>query len=131
MVLGNILAFSLLTGFLMRWNNGDVRRMTSGIDTFKRMDTDQEGEHNLPWFPPPFIGRDENVSHITNMLLLDPRIRGVHITGAPAIGKSHLAVHVGYELVGHGVNIRYLQSSGRSPADIPPEKLPLCSRCLY
>ena len=114
MLLASILAVPLLAGcayFGMNWAGGDVGKTASDVQTFKRMSANQEGEHNLPWFPPPFIGRDENVSHITNMLLLDPRIRGVHITGAPAIGKSHLAVHVGYELVGHGVNIRYIDVS--------------------
>ena len=113
-LLASILAVPLLAGcayFGMNWAGGDVGKTASDVQTFKRMSANQEGEHNLPWFPPPFIGRDENVSHITNMLLLDPRIRGVHITGAPAIGKSHLAVHVGYELVGHGVNIRYIDVS--------------------
>ena len=110
MLLASILAVPLLAGcayFGISW----VGKTASDIDIFTRMAANQEGEHNLPWFPPPFIGREENVSHITNMLLLDPCIRGVHITGAPAIGKSHLAVHVGYELVGHGVNIRYIDVS--------------------
>ena len=114
MLLASILAVPLLAGcayFGISWVGGDVGKTASDIDIFTRMAANQEGEHNLPWFPPPFIGRDENVSHITNMLLLDPRICGVHITGAPAIGKSHLAVHVGYELVGHGVNIRYIDVS--------------------
>ena len=77
----------------------DIKDINTGI---------KEGEHNLPWFPPPFIGRDENVSHITQWLLYNSSVRGVHITGAPAIGKSHLAVNVGYKLVGQGVNIKYI-----------------------
>ena len=122
MLLASILAVPLLAGcayFGMNWAGGDVGKTASDVQTFKRMSANQEGEHNLPWFPPPFIGREENVSHITNMLLLDPCIRGVHITGAPAIGKSHLAVHVGYELVGHGINIRYIDVSEMQLLDDP------------
>ena len=110
-VLASVLLLAGCAYFGVRWADGDIGKTASDLETCKKMAANQEGEHNLPWFPPPFIGRDENVSHITNMLLLDSRVRGVHITGAPAIGKSHLAVHVGYELVGHGVNIRYVDVS--------------------
>ena len=110
-VLASVLLLAGCAYFGVRWADGDIGKTASDVETFKKMAANQEGEHNLPWFPPPFIGRDENVSHITNMLLLDSRVRGVHITGAPAIGKSHLAVHVGYELVGHGVNVRYIDVS--------------------
>ena len=127
-LLASMLAVPLLAGcvhFGMRWAGGDVGKTANGIETFNRTASNQKGEHNLPWFPPPFIGRDENVSHITNMLLLDPCIRGVHITGAPAIGKSHLAVHVGYELVGHGVNIRYIDVSEKQLLDDSKKRNPI------
>ena len=42
------------------------------------------------------------------MLLTDPFVRAVHITGAPAIGKTRLAVQVGFNLVEHGVDVRYV-----------------------
>ena len=51
------------------------------------------------------------MSSITKWLLHDPSVRGVHITGAPAIGKSRLAVEVGHRLARMGVNIRYIQCS--------------------
>ena len=79
----------------------------SGVRTFADKTSDKEGDHNLPFFPPPFIGRDENMSSITEWLLHDPSVRGVHITGAPAIGKSRLAVEVGHRLARMGVNIHY------------------------
>ena len=124
-LLTSTLALLLLAGcvfFGMRWAGSDVGKNASDIDTFNKTVSNREGEHNLPWFPPPFIGRDENVSHITNMLLRDPRICGVHITGAPAIGKSHLAVHVGYELVRHGVNIRYIDVSETQLLHVHPKE---------
>ena len=42
------------------------------------------------------------------MLLTDPSVRAVHITGAPAIGKTRLAMQVGFNLVEHGVDVRYI-----------------------
>ena len=32
----------------------------------------------------------------------------VHILGQPAVGKSTLAIHVGYEMASHGVAVRYI-----------------------
>ena len=78
------------------------------LQIFEGSNRSRKGEHNLPSFHSPFVGRDANVSKITNMLLTDPFVRAVHITGAPAIGKTRLAVQVGFNLVEHGVDVRYV-----------------------
>lgn len=63
----------------------------------------------MPSFNSPFVGRDANVTKITNMLLTDRFTQAVHITGAPAIGKTRLAVQVGFNLVEHGVDVHYIR----------------------
>ena len=63
--------------------------------------------NNLPHFPGPFVGRDHDVNNITH-LLLHSLVKSVHIAGLPAVGKSTLAVHVGYEMASHGVAVRYI-----------------------
>ena len=62
--------------------------------------------NNLPHFPGPFVGRDRDVSNITNTLLSNQTM--VHIFGLPAVGKSTLAVHVGYKMASHRVAVRYI-----------------------
>jgi len=65
--------------------------------------------NNLPHFPGPFVGRDRDVSNITNTLLSNHSlVKMVHIFGLPAVGKSTLAVHVGYEIASHRVAVRYI-----------------------
>lgn len=82
---------------------------SSDLQIFEGSSHSRKGEHNLPSFNSPFVGRDANVTKITNMLLTDRFTRAVHITGAPAIGKTRLAVQVGFNLVEHGVDVRYIR----------------------
>ena len=77
------------------------------LQIFEGSNRSRKGEHNLPSLHSPFVGRDANVSKITNMLLTDPFVQAVHITGAPAIGKTRLAVQVGFNLAEHGVDVCY------------------------
>jgi len=67
----------------------------------------QFAENNLPDFPGHFVGRDEDVSNITH-LLLHSRVKFVHIFGFPAVGKSALAFHVGKEMASRGVTVQYI-----------------------
>ena len=60
--------------------------------------------NNLPHFPPPFVGRDKDVNNIV-YLLLHSLVKSVNVVGLPAIGKSTLAVHVGYEMASRGVAV--------------------------
>ena len=66
--------------------------------------------NNLPHLPGPFIGRDKEVDNITHLLRFaeHSHAKMVHIFGFPAVGKSTLAVHVGYEMARHGVTVRYI-----------------------
>ena len=77
------------------------------LQIFEGSNRSRKGEHNLPSLHSPFVGRDANVSKITNMLLTDPFVQAVHITGAPAIGKTRLAAQVGFNLAEHGVDVCY------------------------
>ena len=68
-VLASTLLLAGCAYFGMRWADGDIGK----IDTERMAPaaTNDEGEHNLPWFSSLFIGRDKNVSNITNMLLFN------------------------------------------------------------
>ena len=63
--------------------------------------------NNLPHFPGPFVGRDNDVNGITH-LLLHSIVKSVHIFGLPAVGKSTLAIRAGYEMASRGVAVRYI-----------------------
>ena len=65
--------------------------------------------NNLPHFPGPFVGRDRDVSSIIHHLFYS-LVKMVHIFGLPAVGKSTLAVHVGYEMASRGVAVRYINA---------------------
>ena len=64
--------------------------------------------NNLPNLPGPFVGRDEDIQRIVHELTHSRDINMVHITGLPAVGKSTLAIHVGYEMARHGVEVQYI-----------------------
>ena len=66
--------------------------------------------HNLPDIPGPFIGRDKDVENVTHFLQFaeNSHTKFVHIHGLPAVGKSTLAIHVGYEMAQHGIAVRYI-----------------------
>ena len=66
--------------------------------------------NDLPYLPGRFIGRDDEVKNITD-LLIHPRISHINaigIYGRPAVGKSTLAIHVGYRMAMCGVEVRYI-----------------------
>ena len=65
--------------------------------------------NDLPHLPGPFAGRDEDVNKVTNILLSTHSVvQMVNIVGLPAVGKSTLAIHTGYEMASHGVAVRYI-----------------------
>ena len=66
--------------------------------------------NNLPHLSGLFIGRDKDVQHFTHLLRFakHSHTKMVHIFGLPAVGKSTLAVHVGYEMARRGVAVRYI-----------------------
>ena len=67
-------------------------------------------EHNLPHLPEKFVGRTLELRRLTHWLLnhRDSGINAIVVYGPPAVGKSTLAIHVGYELMKQGVNVRYI-----------------------
>ena len=74
--------------------------------------TSKVAPNNLPDLPGPFIGRDKDVENITHLLHFaeHSHTKMVHIFGLPAVGKSTLAVHVGYEMARRGVVVRYINA---------------------
>ena len=61
--------------------------------------------HDLPTFSGIFVGREENLTQIINMMNT-VHIVGVH--GPPGFGKSLLSIHIGYEMINRGVTVRYI-----------------------
>ena len=74
--------------------------------------TNEVAPNDLPHFPKPFIGRDKEVEHIVRLLPFaeHSHTKMVHIFGLPAVGKSTLAVHVGYEMARRGIAVRYINA---------------------
>ena len=66
--------------------------------------------NDLPQLPDLLIGRDEDVENITHLLRFakHSHTKMVHIFGLPAVGKSTLAIYVGYEMASRGVAVRYI-----------------------
>ena len=65
--------------------------------------------NDLPHLPGPFVGRDEDVNNIISILFsANSFVRMVNIFGLPAVGKSTLAIHTGYEMASREVVVRYI-----------------------
>ena len=62
--------------------------------------------NNLPPFRDKFVGRTEDTNNIIH-LLNHSVVKMVHIVGLPGVGKSTLAVRVGYEMASHGCTVLY------------------------
>ncbi|XP_062508944.1 uncharacterized protein LOC134185179 [Corticium candelabrum] len=73
---------------------------------------------SLPFNTPHFIGRDCEVSNISQLLSFrgitgtDENPNLVNIVGAPGFGKSTLAIAVGNELLKHGIHVYYVNVNG-------------------
>lgn len=67
------------------------------------------GIYNLPTFPTPFVGRQDELAEITR-LLHDPACRLLTLIGPGGIGKTRLALEAARPLVfAHGVHLIQLQ----------------------
>ena len=53
-----------------------------------------------------FVGRENDISMVVSMMA---SAHIININGAPGIGKSALAIHVGYEMVRNGTSVRYIK----------------------
>ncbi len=66
-------------------------------------------EQTLPPLHPSFIGRDIEVTNLKMLLNYSSSVmKIVTITGGPGVGKSELAICIGRELVGEGINVIYI-----------------------
>ena len=73
--------------------------------------SDEFVPNNLPYERGLFVGRDSELLGISNMLLAGSAyadVAMVSIFGAPAVGKSTLAIHIGYVLASKGISVRYV-----------------------
>ena len=111
-----VLVALLVSVLFSNFSDTAVSKRAATVRCFGKI-TKQAGRHNfLPKFDPPFIGRDKNISDLIS-LILHGDVPVVHITGAPAIGKSHLAVHVAWELIDYGIDVKYVDLSERELSD--------------
>ena len=64
-------------------------------------------EADLPSIPDDeiFVGRENDITMVINMMT---SAYIINIKGAPGIGKSTLAIHVGHEMVTNGASVRYI-----------------------
>ena len=63
--------------------------------------------HDLPHSNNLFVGRNEEMMKVIQLLNV---AHIISINGAPGFGKSQLAIHVGYEMVSRGTNVRYIDA---------------------
>ena len=73
--------------------------------------SDEFVPNNLPYVRGPFVGRDSELQEISNMLLTGSTyadVAMVSIFGAPAVGKSTLAIQIGHVLARNGISVRYV-----------------------
>ena len=66
--------------------------------------------NNLPYVRGPFVGRDSELQEISHMLMHSSYsgVAAVNIYGAPAVGKSTLAVQLGHQLTSYGISVGYI-----------------------
>ena len=70
--------------------------------------SDEIVPNNLPYVRGHFVGRDSELHEISNMLLANSAyadVAMVSIFGAPAVGKSTLAIQVGHVLARKGISV--------------------------
>lgn len=63
--------------------------------------------HDLPYSNNSFVGRHEEMMEVIQLM---NAAHIIGINGAPGFGKSQLAIHVGYEMVSRGTNVRYIDA---------------------
>ena len=79
--------------------------------------SDTLAPNTLPVLYGPFLGRDKDLKEISHSLI-HPASSGVtmvNIYGAPAVGKSTLAIHIGYTLDAHYLLSKPDESIPQSP----------------
>ena len=66
--------------------------------------------NNLPHLSGPFVGRKPELQEITDLLINSNHsgVTSIGIYGMPGIGKSTLAIHIGYEIAKFGIEVRHI-----------------------
>ena len=74
---------------------------------------------SLPYPSKTFVGRQEKLEELTEYISFsNDNFRIVNLVGAPGIGKSTLAIHIGHKMIAAGVTIHYVDI-----ADFPDEQV--------
>ena len=109
-----ILCGILLAALLQHWYSPSPMTTCSELEKPPlHHGSDKFIPNNLPYLHGPFVGRDSELLEISNMLLASSAyasadVAMVSIFGAPAVGKSTLAIQVGHELARKGISVRYI-----------------------
>ena len=78
----------------------------SGTNATTKQSIHSQSKLNWPSKIEHFIGRDQEISNLTNILESDIRI--VIIVGTPGVGKSTLAIHMADVMSSKGMNIHFV-----------------------
>ena len=74
---------------------------------------------SLPYPSKTFVGRDQELNELSEFVnFANSTYRIINIVGAPGIGKSTLAMHVGHHMLAGGVEVHYVNM-----ADFPDERV--------
>ena len=64
---------------------------------------------SLPFPSKTFVGRQQNLQELTEYISFsNQNFRIVNVVGAPGIGKTTLAIHVGHKMIASGVAVHYI-----------------------
>ena len=123
----SIIEFSQKLLSLNTMSNDESSSYMQPMESRSRSSNDSATECNPPGFNLPtihqddfFVGRENDISMVVSMM---ESAHIININGAPGIGKSTLAIHVGYELLRNGTSVyvtstwvkRYLCLKGVGP----------------
>jgi predicted ATPase/DNA-binding CsgD family transcriptional regulator len=63
----------------------------------------------LPWQPTSFIGREQDIAHVRDLLLHDPHVRLLTLTGPGGVGKTRLVLKVVESLLDSFARVHFVR----------------------
>ena len=108
MFIGGLLA--LLLGLCLQFSSQKYNTKIEKPFLHHACPSNETAEHNLPYTyrREHFVGRNRNLEDISGMLINNTDVAMVNIFGAPAVGKSLLAIKVGHKLAQCGISVKYI-----------------------